>query len=79
MTDNIVKFPDIKDKVHILKFKVPAVIRMSREADSDIALEIERLSPTEGIGQAWVPAKNMQEAKKKLHKMIQVTEWIDDA
>ncbi|MBK94041.1 MAG: hypothetical protein CMP33_07700 [Rickettsiales bacterium] len=79
MTDNIVKFPDIKDKVHILKFKVPAVIRMSREADSDIALEIERLNPTEGIGQAWVPAKNMQEAKKKLHKMIQVTEWIDDA
>ena len=52
---------------------------MSREADSDIALEIERLNPTEGIGQAWVPAKNMQEAKKKLHKMIQVTEWIDDA
>jgi hypothetical protein len=52
---------------------------MNKESDSDIALEIERLSPTEGIGQAWVPAKNMQEAKKKLHKMIQVTEWLDDA
>ena len=50
--DNIVQFPEIKDKVHILKFKVPAVIRMSKEADSDIALEIERLSPTEGLGQA---------------------------
>ena len=45
--DNIVQFPEIKDKVHILKFKVPAVIRMSKEADSDIALEIERLS---GLG-----------------------------
>ena len=40
--DNIVKFPEIKDTVHILKLKVPAVIRMSKEADSDIALEIER-------------------------------------
>jgi|TARA_B100000242_G_scaffold24354_1_gene14749 hypothetical protein len=77
--DNVIKFPEIKDTVHILKFKVPAVIRMNKESDSDIALEIERLSPTEGIGQAWVPAKNMQEAKKKLHKMIQVTEWLDDA
>ena len=76
--DNIVQFPDLKDRVHILKFKVPSVIRMTKQADSDIALEIERLSPTEGIGQAWVPAKNMQEAKTKLHKMIQVTEWIDE-
>ena len=75
--DNIVKFPEIKNTVHILKFKVPAVIRMSKEADSDIALEIERLSPTEGLGQAWVPAKNLKEAKEKLHKMIQVTEWVE--
>ena len=75
--DNIVKFPEIKDTVYILKFKVQAVIRMSKEADSDIALEIERLSPTEGLGQAWVPAKNMKEAKEKLHKMIQVTEWVE--
>ena len=50
---------------------------MSKEADSDIALEIERLSPTEGLGQAWVPAKNLKEAKEKLHKMIQVTEWVE--
>ena len=77
MTDNIVKFPEIKDTVHILKFKVPAVIRMSKEADSDIALEIERFSPTEGLGQAWGPAKNYKEAKEKLHKMIQVTEWVE--
>ena len=75
--DNIVQFPEIKDKVHILKFKVPGVIRMSKEADSDIALEIERLSPTEGLGQAWVPAKNLKEAKEKLHKMIQVTDWVE--
>ena len=38
--DNIVKFPEIKDTVYILKFKVPAVIRMSKEADSDIALAV---------------------------------------
>ena len=35
--DNIIKFPEIKDTVHILKFKVPAVIRMNKESDSDIA------------------------------------------
>ena len=77
MTDNIVKFPDIKDRVHVLNFKVPAVISMHKKADSDIALEIRRLNEHEGIGQAWVPAKNITVAKRKLHDMIKVTEWID--
>ena len=65
-----------KPKVHILKFKCPAVLKMTKETDNDITLEIERVSPSEGIGTAWVPAVNETEAKQKLHKLIQVKEWM---
>tara|TARA_B100000902_G_scaffold23677_1_gene28498 strand:+ start:5137 stop:5376 length:240 start_codon:yes stop_codon:yes gene_type:complete len=71
--DNVVKFPDIKDKVLEVKFIAPAVLKMTKTVDNDIALEIK-----EGIGQAWVPAKNIAEARKKLQKLLNnVTEFID--
>tara|TARA_Y100001970_G_C13933094_1_gene699309 strand:+ start:66 stop:296 length:231 start_codon:yes stop_codon:yes gene_type:complete len=73
---NVIQFPKAKPKVHILKFKCPAVLKMTKEADNDITMEIERVSPSEGIGTAWVPAVNETEAKQKLHKLIQVKEWI---
>tara|TARA_B100000965_G_scaffold249650_1_gene209722 strand:+ start:3796 stop:4026 length:231 start_codon:yes stop_codon:yes gene_type:complete len=74
---NVIQFPKPKVKVHVLKFKCPAVLKMVKEQDNDITLEIERISPTEGIGTAWVPATTVTKAKEKLHKMIQVTEWIE--
>tara|TARA_B100001996_G_scaffold65691_1_gene47576 strand:- start:489 stop:719 length:231 start_codon:yes stop_codon:yes gene_type:complete len=74
---NIVKFPEPKTKVYVLKFKCPAVLKMNKDSDNDITLEIERTNFNEGLGTAWVPAINETEAKEKLHKMIQVTEWLD--
>ena len=63
---NVIQFPKAKPKVHVLKFKCPAVLKMVKDSDNDITLEIERVSPSEGIGTAWVPAVNETEAKQKL-------------
>jgi|TARA_B100000073_G_scaffold81853_2_gene62321 hypothetical protein len=74
---NVIQFPKAKPKVHVLKFKCPAVLKMVKDSDNDITLEIERISETEGHGTAWVPAVTITDAKEKLHKMIQITEWIE--
>ena len=70
---NVIQFPNVKAKVHILKFKCPAIVKMSKEPNNDITLELNRISE----GTAWIPAVNVTEAKKKLHKLLQVSEWID--
>ena len=74
---NIIQFPGVKSKVHILKFKCPAIVKMSKEPNNDITLELNRISETHSQGTAWVPAVNENEAKKKLHKLLQVSEWLD--
>lgn len=74
---NVIQFPNVKPKVHILKFKCPAVFKMNKGQNNDITLELNRISETQSQGTAWVPAVNVTEAKKKLHKLLQVSEWID--
>ena len=74
---NVIQFPTVKTKVHILKFKCPAIVKMSKEPNNDITLELNRISETHSQGTAWIPAVNVTEAKKKLHKLLQVSEWID--
>lgn len=73
---DIIEFKPKKTVYH-LRFKSPAVLRMNKTSDCDIALVIERQDHTHGIGEAWVPASSERQAKEKLHKMISVDEWID--
>ena len=78
--DNIIQFKKSnvvpltpRTSVYTLNFKCPNVVTMNKTEEDDIVLEMSN-----GRGTAWVPAKNITEAKNKLHKMMPITEWIDD-
>lgn len=72
MDDNVIPLK-VKDKVYKLDFKCPSVIKINKDADNDIVIEIA----DNGVGSAWVPAPNLLEAKKKLHKIMPITEWVE--
>ena len=63
-----------KETVYILNFTSPSPLKMTKVGGEKIVLEIRKVDETHGIGQAWVPALNIRDAKKKLTKMIEVTE-----
>lgn len=67
-----------KERVYVLKFTAPSPLKMTKTADNDIALEINSVDSQHGLGQAWVPAKNLHEARTKLNKMIEILEWLED-
>lgn len=73
MSDNVIPLK-VKDKVYKLDFKCPSVIKINKDSESDIVLEISE----DGIGSAWVTAPNLLEAKKKLHKIMPITDWLED-
>lgn len=58
-------------KEYVLHFKCPSVITLN--GSRDIHLELG-----DGEGTAWVKAKSKEEAKQKVHKALQVIEWIED-
>ena len=66
-----------KETVYILNFTSPSPLKMTMVGGEKIVLEIRKVDETHGIGQAWVPALNIRDAKKKLTKMIEVTEFHD--
>ena len=66
-----------KETVYILNFTSPSPLKMTKVGGEKIVLEIRKVDETHGIGQAWVPALNIRAAKKKLTKMIEVTEFHD--
>ena len=66
-----------KETVYILNFTCPSPLKMTKVGGEKIVLEIRKVDETHGIGQAWVPALNIRDAKKKLTKMIEVTEFHD--
>lgn len=66
-----------KETVYILNFTSPSPLKMTKVGGEKIVLEIRKVDETHGIGQAWVPALNIRDAKKKLTKMIEVTEFHD--
>ena len=66
-----------KETVYILNFTSPSPLKMTKGGGEKIVLEIRKVDETHGIGQAWVPALNIRDAKKKLTKMIEVTEFHD--
>ena len=68
--NNIVEFKR-KTEVFVLKFKTPNVIKFTKgDKHSDIMLEMEQNN-----GTAWVPASNINEARKRLHTMMTILEW----
>ena len=69
---NVIKF-EPKENMWTLKFICPQVVSVNKTKDYDFAIELNR-----GAGTAWVPAKTKVEAKRKLHAVIKITEWIDD-
>ena len=66
-----------KETVYILNFTSPSPLKMTKVGGEKIVLEIRKVDEPHGIGQAWVPALNIRDAKKKLTKMIEVTEFHD--
>ena len=70
---NVVQFKKNKE-VFVLKFKTSNVIKFSkREEHNDIMLEMQQ-----NKGTAWVPALNLNEARKRLHTMMSVLEWVEE-
>ena len=70
--DNVIEFKP-KEDIFILGFMMPKVISINKKGDENITLEVK-----DGMGQAWIVAKNKIEAKKKLTNMItNITEWLD--
>ena len=66
-----------KETVFILNFTSPSPLKMTKMGNEKIALEIRKVDDTHGVGQAWVPAMNIRQAKDKLQKMIEVLEFQD--
>ena len=70
---NVIPFKK-KKEVYVLKFKTTNVIKFSkRDAHNDIMLEMQK-----NKGTAWVPALNLNEARKRLHTMMNVLEWVEE-
>ena len=70
---NVVEFKK-KKEVYVLKFKTANVIKFTKnEEHDDIMLEVQQ-----NKGTAWVPALNLNEARKRLHSMMTVLEWVEE-
>jgi hypothetical protein len=69
---NVIDFKT-KEKVFELEFKCPAVIKFNKTGQENIRVEL-----ADGVGKAWVMASNKLEAKKRLHTMMSITEWLND-
>ena len=70
---NVIPFKK-KKEVYVLKFKTTNVIKFSkRDEHNDIMLEMQK-----NKGTAWVPALNINEARKRLHTMMNVLEWVEE-
>lgn len=67
-----------RETVYVLKFTAPSPLKMTKLGGENIALEINKVDEEHGLGQAWVPAKNLGEARTKLNKMIEIIEWLKD-
>jgi|13_taG_2_1085334.scaffolds.fasta_scaffold00034_108 hypothetical protein len=67
-----------KDKVHVIKFTCPSPLLMRKTGAENIALEINRVDEFHGFGTAWIYARNINEAKRKLMSMIEIKEWVED-
>lgn len=70
--ENVIDFKP-KKKVFKLEFRCPPVLEIIKKSGDDVVLEI-----SDGKGVAWVPASSKLDAKKKLHTILKVTEWIND-
>lgn len=66
-----------KETVYVLNFTSPSPLKMTKVGGENIAVEIKKVDDTHGIGQAWVPALNVRDAKERLQKMIEVLEFQD--
>ena len=66
-----------KETVYILKFTAPSPLKMTKSGGENMMVEIQRVDDSHGLGQAWVPAKNLAEAREKLNKMIEILEWLE--
>jgi hypothetical protein len=63
----------LKDPVILLSFILPNTVNMNMTGDENIVLESHN-----GQATAWVPAKDVTQAKAKLSAMItNITEWLD--
>ena len=70
---NVIPFKK-KKEVFVLKFKTADVIQFSkRDEHKDIMLEMQQ-----NKGTAWVPALNLNDARKRLHTMMNVLEWVEE-
>ena len=70
---NVIPFKK-KKEVFVLKFKTSDVIKFTKgDKHKDIMLEIQQ-----NKGTAWVPALNLNEARKRLHTMMNVLEWVEE-
>ena len=70
---NVIPFKK-KKEVYVLKFKTTNVIKFSkRDEHNDIMLEMQK-----NKGTAWVPALTLNEARKRLHTMMNVLEWVEE-
>lgn len=65
--NNIIDF-----KIYELHFRCPKVLKINQKNTDNIQYEIK-----DGVGKAWVPARSIIDAKRKLHSVLSVTEWID--
>ena len=69
--ENIVDFKSLT-QIHELHFRCPKVMKINQKNADNIQYEIK-----DGVGKAWVPARNVIDAKRKLHAILSVSEWID--
>lgn len=58
--------------IYELHFRCPKVMKINQKNADNIQYEI-----ADGVGKAWVPARNIVDAKRKLHAVLSITEWID--
>jgi hypothetical protein len=68
---NVIDFKSLT-KIHELHFRCPLVMKINQKNANNIQYEINN-----GVGKAWVPATSVIDAKRKLHAVLTITEWLD--
>jgi len=75
--DNVIKFP-VTNRLYKLSFIVPSKSKISKTPTDEISLDLHTTESGQLYGVALVFAKNKTEAKDKLTKVIQVSEWVEN-
>jgi hypothetical protein len=71
LAENVINLKSLT-RIYELHFRCPKVMKINQKNADNVQYEI-----VDGVGKAWVPARDIVDAKRKLHAILTISEWID--